>query len=77
MAASDTWFAKILVAVAEHYGFRSDVPVRDLSDDDLRSVEGGAQTKTCGLLTTTQTPACPSGSTWFTSCESYNGQTCS
>ena len=51
--------------------------VRDLSDDDLRSVEGGAQTKTCGLLTTTQTPACPSGSTWFTSCESYNGQTCS
>ena len=51
--------------------------VRDLSDEDLQSVEGGAQTKTCGLLTTTQTPACPSGATWFTSCESYNGQTCS
>jgi len=36
MAASDSWFAKILVAVAEHYGFRTDVPVRDLTDDARR-----------------------------------------
>ena len=52
--------------------------VRDLSENELEIVSGGAQTTTCtDLLTTTQTPMCPSGSTWFTSCESYNGQTCS
>ena len=28
-----SWFAKILEAVAEHYGFRTDVPVRDLSPE--------------------------------------------
>jgi len=33
MATSDTWFSKILDAVAEHYGFRTDVPVRDLSEE--------------------------------------------
>jgi excinuclease ABC subunit A len=33
MAASESWFAKILDAVAEHYRFRTDVPVRDLSDE--------------------------------------------
>ncbi|HET7685827.1 MAG TPA: excinuclease ABC subunit UvrA, partial [Candidatus Limnocylindria bacterium] len=32
MAASESWFAKILDAVAEHYRFRTDVPVRELSD---------------------------------------------
>jgi excinuclease ABC subunit A len=32
MATSDSWFAKILDAVAEHHGFRTDVPVRELSD---------------------------------------------
>ena len=31
MAATESWFAKILDAVAEHYRFRTDVPVRDLS----------------------------------------------
>ncbi|MDQ2674826.1 MAG: excinuclease ABC subunit UvrA, partial [Chloroflexota bacterium] len=36
MATSDSWFAKILDAVAEHYRFRTDVPVRDLSDDARR-----------------------------------------
>ena len=51
--------------------------VRELSEDDLKDVAGGMATKTCGLLTTTQSPACPSGSTWFTSCETYNGTTCS
>jgi excinuclease ABC subunit A len=33
MATSDSWFSKILDAVAEHYRFRTDVPVRELSDD--------------------------------------------
>jgi excinuclease ABC subunit A len=32
MATSDGWFNKILVAVAEHYGFRMDVPISKLSD---------------------------------------------
>jgi excinuclease ABC subunit A len=33
MAATESWFSKILDAVAEHYDFRTDVPVRDLSDE--------------------------------------------
>ena len=33
MATTESWFAKILEAVAEHYGFRTDLPVRELSDD--------------------------------------------
>ncbi len=32
MAATEGWFSKILEAVAEHYGFRTDVPVRELSE---------------------------------------------
>jgi len=36
MAASESWFSKILEAVAEHYDFRTDVPVRDLSEDARR-----------------------------------------
>jgi excinuclease ABC subunit A len=32
IAASDSWFGKILDAVAEHYGFRTDVPVRELAE---------------------------------------------
>jgi excinuclease ABC subunit A len=36
MATSDSWFSKILDAVAEHYRFRTDVPVRELSDDARR-----------------------------------------
>ena len=32
MAASESWFAKILDAVAEHYRFRTDVPVRELPE---------------------------------------------
>jgi excinuclease ABC subunit A len=33
MATTESWFAKILEAVAEHYGFRTDLPVSELSDD--------------------------------------------
>ena len=33
MATTESWFAKILEAVAEHYGFRTDVPVSELSDE--------------------------------------------
>ena len=38
MAATESWFSKILDAVAEHYGFRTDVPVRDLSDEARRII---------------------------------------
>ncbi len=31
MAATESWFSKILDAVAEHYDFRTDIPVRDLT----------------------------------------------
>ena len=33
MAATESWFSKILDAVAEHHGFGTDVPIRDLSPD--------------------------------------------
>jgi excinuclease ABC subunit A len=33
MATTESWFAKILDAVAEHYGFDTDAPVADLSDE--------------------------------------------
>ena len=36
MATTESWFAKILEAVAEHYGFRTDVPVSELSDEARR-----------------------------------------
>ena len=43
--------------------------VRDLSDEALRAVAGGeASTTTCPG--DTQTPACPSGATWFWDCQS-------
>ncbi|MDQ3914000.1 MAG: class I lanthipeptide [Actinomycetota bacterium] len=44
--------------------------LRNLSDESLTDVAGGASpiTSTCPL--TTQTPVCPSGATWFTDCES-------
>ena len=51
--------------------------VRELSEDDLQGIAGGQDTKIPTITTTTQTPACPSGATWFTSCETYSGSTCS
>jgi hypothetical protein len=42
-----------------------------LSDEDLSEVAGGAWTTGCDYPT--QTMACPSGATWFTSCESTWG----
>ena len=48
--------------------------LRDLTEVDLAEAVGGAQTTSCPkvttLLTMTQTMACPSGATWFQSCES-------
>jgi len=47
--------------------------LRDLNEADLAGVAGGAYTTGCQgptqVLTTTQTPACPSGATWFAPCD--------
>jgi hypothetical protein len=44
--------------------------LRELSADELTDVAGGmAATQTCLTNQTTQTPVCPSGATWFASCE--------
>ena len=43
--------------------------IRDLTDDELGQVAGGnAATTTCPGAT--QSPVCPSGSTWFWDCQS-------
>ena len=42
--------------------------LRDLTQDELSAVAGGAITTTCPM--TTQTPVCPSGATWFWDCQS-------
>ena len=42
--------------------------LRELTDDQLSQVAGGAATTTCGGLFT-QTPMCPSGATWFAPCD--------
>jgi hypothetical protein len=53
--------------------------LRDLTEVDLSEAVGGASTTNCPkvttLLTMTQTPACPSGATWFAPCES-EGMSC-
>ncbi|HEX2057839.1 MAG TPA: class I lanthipeptide [Actinomycetota bacterium] len=47
--------------------------LRDLNEADLAEVAGGLATTGCQtkteILTTTQTPACPSGATWFAPCD--------
>ena len=44
--------------------------LRELTDDQLGQVAGGAAASGVGCLTTytTQTPVCPSGATWFQEC---------
>ncbi|MFN2418133.1 MAG: excinuclease ABC subunit UvrA [Candidatus Limnocylindria bacterium] len=49
MAATESWFSKILEAVAEHYRFRTDVPVRDLSDDARRIILYGNHGERIGV----------------------------
>jgi hypothetical protein len=41
--------------------------LRELTDDQLTQVAGGAYPTGTGLYT--QTPVCPSGATWFAPCE--------
>ncbi|MFN2588035.1 MAG: class I lanthipeptide [Actinomycetota bacterium] len=44
--------------------------LRNLSDEALSNVAGGAGPVTTTCPGNTQTPVCPSGATWFVSCES-------
>jgi hypothetical protein len=41
--------------------------LRELSDEQLSQVAGGAITTGCGVFT--QTVMCPSGATWFAPCD--------
>jgi hypothetical protein len=43
--------------------------IRELSNEDLERVSGGMEKITENL---TQSPVCPSGATWFASCETLN-----
>lgn len=44
--------------------------LRELTDDQLGQVAGGAAiTTVCTSAYTTQTPVCPSGATWFAPCD--------
>ena len=48
--------------------------LRELTRDELGQVAGGAAVTTgCGL---TQSPACPSGATWFAPCYGESIQVC-
>ena len=40
--------------------------LRELSEEELAQVAGGATT---GCAMVTQTPMCPSGATWFAPCD--------
>ena len=58
-------------AVMEKFGKLelSTETLRELTQDELAHVAGGeGPTATCWLET--QTPACPSGATWFWDCQS-------
>jgi hypothetical protein len=43
--------------------------LRSLTDADLNEVSGGTKEDITTVLTMTQTPLCPSGATWFASCD--------
>ena len=43
--------------------------LRELTPAELAEVAGGVE-KTPPIYALTQTPVCPSGATWFTSCDS-------
>jgi len=49
MAATESWFSKILEAVADHYHFGTDCPVRDLSDEARRIILHGNSGERIGV----------------------------
>ena len=54
MAITDSWFAKIIESVATHYGFRTDVPVRDLPEFAREILLRGNKGERVSVLYTTR-----------------------
>jgi excinuclease ABC subunit A len=65
MAITDSWFTKIIESVATHYGFRTDVPVRDLPDSALEILLRGNRGERVNVLYTTRQGAQHTFSTTF------------
>jgi excinuclease ABC subunit A len=65
MAMTDSWFSKIIESVAEHYGFRTDVPVRELPPDALEILLRGNRGERVNVLYRTRQGAQHTFSTTF------------
>jgi excinuclease ABC subunit A len=65
MAITDSWFSKIIESVAEHYGFSTDVPVRDLPESALQILLYGNKGERISVLYRTRQGASHTFSTTF------------
>ncbi len=65
MAITDSWFSKIIESVATHYGFRTDVPVRDLPESARQILLYGNRGERVSVLYTTRQGAQHTFSTTF------------
>jgi excinuclease ABC subunit A len=65
MALTDSWFSKIIESVADHYGFSTDVPVRDLPDDARQILVYGNKGERVTVLYRTRQGASHKFSTTF------------
>jgi excinuclease ABC subunit A len=54
MAVTDSWFSKIIESVATHYGFRTDIPVRDLPERARQILLYGNKGERVSVLYTTR-----------------------
>jgi len=65
MAITDSWFSKIIESVAEHYGFSTDVPVRELPEFALHILLYGNKGERISVLYRTRQGASHTFSTTF------------
>ncbi len=65
MAITDSWFSKIIESVATHYGFRTDVPVRELPEPARQILLYGNKGERVSVLYTTRQGAQHTFSTTF------------
>jgi excinuclease ABC subunit A len=65
MALTDSWFSKIIESVATHYGFRTDIPVRDLPESAREILLRGNRGERVSVLYTTRQGAQHTFSTTF------------
>ncbi len=65
MAITDSWFSKIIESVATHYGFRTDVPVRELPEFAREILLRGNKGERVSVLYTTRQGAQHTFSTTF------------